>query len=89
MEQPKEKTTFQNKCAIVGEVWMAHRSDPEFKNFIEYNDLGLPLGFIIAEGLATPTKLAESMVEESFDLLLAALEREDNGYESLDDVFVG
>jgi hypothetical protein len=29
------------------------------------------------------------MVDETFDLLLAALDREDAGFESLDDVFVG
>jgi hypothetical protein len=89
MEEPKDKTTFDNKCAIIGELWMSYRGDSQFEDFISYNDLGLPLGFLIAENLVRPNELAKSMVDETFDLLLSALEREDTGFESLDDVFVG
>jgi hypothetical protein len=89
MKEPKEGTTFENKCGILGELWMSYRADPEFQDFISYNDLGLPLGFLLGEKLVTATELAKSMVNETFDLLLAALEREDEGFESLDDVFVG
>lgn len=83
------ETTFENKCNILGELWMDYRTDEQFKDFLEYNDIGLPLAFLIAEGLVQPLDLAKSMIHESFDLLLAALEREDSGFESLDDVFVG
>jgi hypothetical protein len=89
MAEPKDKTTFDNKCAIIGELWMSYRSDSQFEDFISYNDLGLPLGFLIAENLVKPNELAKGMVDETFDLLLAALDREDAGFESLDDVFVG
>jgi hypothetical protein len=89
MAEPKDKTTFENKCAIIGELWMSYRSDSQFEDFISYNDLGLPLGFLIAENLVKPNELAKGMVDETFDLLLAALDREDAGFESLDDVFVG
>jgi hypothetical protein len=89
MKEPKETTTFENKCGILGELWMGYRSDPEFQDFISYNDLGLPLGFLLGENLVTPTEMAKSMVNETFDLLLAAMETEDHGFESLDDVFVG
>lgn len=89
MKEPKDNTTFDNKCAIIGELWMSYRNDSQFEDFISYNDLGLPLGFLVAEKLVKPNELAKSMVNETFDLLLAALEREDEGFESLDDVFVG
>ena len=89
MKEPKEETTFQNKCSILGELWMGYRGDSQFEDFISYNDLGLPLGFLISEDLVKPGPLAKSMVDETFDLLLAAMDREDTGFESLDDVFVG
>jgi hypothetical protein len=44
------------------------------KNFTEFNDVGLPLGYFIAEGLVKETPMAETFVQETFDLLLAALE---------------
>lgn len=82
-------TTFENKCNILAELWMDYRTDDQFKDFLEYNDIGLPLAFLIAENLVSPHELAKSMINETFDLLLAALDREDGGFESLDDVFVG
>ena len=82
-------TTFENKCAIIADLWMNYRDDPEFQDFISYNDIGLPLAFVVSEKLVTPSKLASSMIEETFDLLLAAIGRDDTGFESLDDVFVG
>lgn len=89
MKEPKEGTTFENKCGILGELWMSYRADPEFQDFISYNDLGLPLGFLVSENLVKPNDLAKNMVDETFDLLLAAMSIEDEGFESLDDVFVG
>lgn len=85
----ESKTTFEAKCSILSEVWLDYRKDDQFQDFIEYNDIGLPLGFFISENLVKPSDLAKSMIEESFDLLLASLDREDEGFETLDDVFVG
>jgi hypothetical protein len=85
----QNKTTFENKCNILADLWMSYRFDKKFSDFIEYNDIGLPLGFLLSEELVKPTPQAKAMVEETFDLLLNALDREDNGYESLDDVMVG
>lgn len=68
---------------------MDYRRDEQFKDFVDYNDIGLPLAFLISEKLVTPGDLAKSMIEETFDLLLASLGVEDSGFESLDDVFVG
>jgi len=89
MEESKPKTTFENKCSILSEFWLGYRTDPEFEKFSSYNDIGLPLAFLVSEALVKAEPLAKGMVEETFDLLLAALEREDSGFESLDDVFVG
>jgi hypothetical protein len=77
-------TPFSNKCEILGELWLSYRSDETFDDFVEYNDLGLPLAYAIANDIVKPTEMAKSFIEETFDLLLASLEVGDEGWESLD-----
>jgi hypothetical protein len=79
-------TTFENKCLIISDVWLNYRYDEQFLDFIEYNDMGLPLAYAISEGIVKSTDLAETFVNEAFDLLLAGIEIEDTGFESLDDL---
>lgn len=82
-----EQTSFGNKCEILGDLWLNYREDEEFKDFIEYNDIGLPLAYIIANQIVQTTPVAEKFVNETFDLLLSGMEVEDTGFESLDDLF--
>lgn len=80
-------TTYSNKCLILGDLWLNFRDDENFSDFIDYNDIGLPVAYAIASEIVTSTEIAERFVNETFDLLLNALEIEDIGYELLDDVF--
>lgn len=83
-------TSFENRCMILSELWMEYRDQVEFTDFVEYNDLGLPLSFLLDEGIVLPTDRSTMMINETFDLFLATLGREtDEGYESLDDMLVG
>ena len=78
-------TTFENKTAILADLWLNFRDDKQFVDFIEYNDLGLPLAYAIHEGIVDTTDLATNFVNETFDLLLTGLGfDEDSGYEDLD-----
>ena len=81
------QTPYSNKTEILSELWMNYRNDVDFVDFIEYNDLGLPLAFAFASDIATPTEMGTRYVEETFSLLLEALEiEEDTGFETLDDI---
>jgi hypothetical protein len=80
---------FENRVNILAELWINYRTDKEFEDFVTYNDLGLPLAFMIAEELVKPSDLANSMINETYDLLLATLDAEDGDYDSLDDLLVG
>lgn len=72
---------------ILADLWMNYRLDDEFKDFFEYNDLGLPLSYAIANNIVEKTPTAETMVNETFELLLSALEEPDDmGFDSLDDL---
>ena len=77
-------TLFSDKCQILAELWLNYRNDEEFEDFLEYNDLGLPIAYALANNIVKSTEMAERFVEETFDLLLAALELEDDGWDSLD-----
>jgi hypothetical protein len=81
-------TTFTDKCTILSDVWIKYRHDEDLKDYIEYNDLGLPLAFAISEGIIEASELAIQYVEEAFGLLLVAMELEDEGFESLDDLLM-
>jgi hypothetical protein len=82
------KTTFEAKCDILSRLWQEHRADEDFEDFVEYNDLGLPLAYFISEGVALPAPLAETYIGETFELLLAALDVEDTGFSDLAEVFL-
>jgi len=65
---------------------MNYRDDDQLKDFVEYNDLGLPLAYFIMNELVLPTKQAELYIEETYSLLVASLEADDIEYESLDEL---
>jgi len=80
-------TPFSNKCQILAELWMNYRDDEEFLDFVEYNDIGLPFAYGLAEGLITKLSLTgEQLINETWDLFLAGLEIEDIGFDNLDAV---
>jgi hypothetical protein len=81
-------TPFSNRCSILGELWVTYKGDPQFSDFIEYNDLGLPLAYAIFTEIVTPTPKAEMFINETFDLLLTALDLADEDYDSLDDLLI-
>ena len=84
------ETPFEVRCMILADLWMNYRKDIEFQDFLEYNDVGLPTAWLINEELCTPNDRLKGMVSETFNLLLKALEiEEDTGFDSLDDLLLG
>ena len=81
-------TTFENKCAILADLWLNYRNDDNFEDFIEYNDMGLPLAYALSEGIVTGTELANKFIDETFDLLLSGLGVKDEAWVSLDDLLM-
>lgn len=80
-------TTYSNKAIILGELWLNYRDDEEFTDFIDYNDIGLPVAYAIANDIVISTPIAEQFINETFILLLNALGIDDVGFESLNDLF--
>ena len=79
-------TDLENKIIILSDLYINYRDDKEFKDFIEYNDIGLPLSYLLSENLCQVTDIGVVYIEETWNVFLASLEIEDEGFESLEDV---
>lgn len=85
-----KETPFEIKCNILADLWMNYRQDSDFKDFVEYNDIGLPAAWLLAEDILSVTERVRPMIEETFLLLMHALDiEEDPGFDSLEDMLVG
>ena len=80
---------FENKVTILAELWMNYRDDEDLQDFVEYNDLGLPLAYFLMNELVLPTKQAELYIDETYNLLIASLQVEDVEWTSLDELLSG
>lgn len=79
-------TTFENKCKILSDFWIEYKNTGDFGDFIDYNDLGLPLAFALSTGLVTAQPMAETYINETWDLLLGALDIKDTGFEDIEEI---
>ena len=81
--------TFQNKVTILAELWMNYRDDDELKDFIEYNDIGLPLAYLLMNEIVLPSEQSAIYINETYDLFVSSLTVEDKEWESLDEMLGG
>lgn len=76
-------TDFSSKCNILGDLWLNYKDDETFMDFIDYNDVGLPLAFCLWQEIVAPTDIATRYINESWELLLEGLSLDDIGFSSL------
>ena len=81
-----EGNIFENKITILSELWMEYRDDEELNEFIEYNDLGLPLAYFLKNEIVLPTKQSEIYINETYDLLISSLTVEDKEFKNLEEM---
>ena len=60
--------TFSKKCEILSDLWFDYQNDEDFKDFMEENDLGLPIAYAIHGEIVLPTENAKKYVHETFEL---------------------
>jgi len=82
----EQGNTLNNRISILAELWMNYRDDEQLKDFIEYNDLGLPLAYFLMNELVLPTKQSQVYIDETYELLIKSLGAADVEYESLDEL---
>jgi hypothetical protein len=65
---------------------MNYRDDEDLQDFVEYNDLGLPLAYFLMNEIVLPTSQSELYINETYDLFIASLQVADREWESLDEL---
>jgi hypothetical protein len=65
---------------------MNYRDDEDLQDFVEYNDLGLPLAYFLMNEIVLPTSQSELYINETYDLFIASLQVADKEWESLDEL---
>jgi hypothetical protein len=80
---------FADKTGVLAQLWIDFREDDSFSAFMQYNDIGVPMAYYIAEGLVNPTPLGEQYVEESLDMMFKLLEITEEEVEQLEDQSLG
>jgi hypothetical protein len=64
---------FENKCEILADLWLNFRNDSDIDDFVDYNDLGLPLAYLIHAELVVVLDDGMPYVEETYNLLAKSL----------------
>lgn len=80
-------TDFSNQVNILGEFYINYREDSELKDFLEFNDIGLPLAYLASEGLCDISDDGKKYVAESWEMFLLAMGITDEGFENLGEIF--
>jgi hypothetical protein len=79
-------TSLENKINVLAELWLDYREDENLQDFLEYNDIGLPLAYFISSQIVEISPRSEIYIDETFHLLLKSLELEDTGFNNLTEV---
>lgn len=81
-------TPYNIKYAILSDLWTQYKTDKDMADFFEYNDLGLPLAFMIEQKIVESTPIAQVYIEETFELLVESLGLDpDDEFESIEEMF--
>jgi hypothetical protein len=68
-----------DKAGVLGQLWIDFREDEDFSEFMNYNDMGLPMSYMLASGLIKElTPLGEQYINESFDMFINLIEVTEN-----------
>jgi hypothetical protein len=89
--ETKGVTPFDTKVKILSDLWVEFGDNPDWKDFISSQDLGIPLAFMIANNKfdkrAVLGMSGEELIHETFRELLTAMEISvDSGFDNLDQI---
>lgn len=86
------KTHFSNRCQVLHDFWLFYKDDPDkgeaWDNFFDWADIGLPLAYMITEGIVTLKKGNENFIDEVWEALCGMLQVDpDANYSGVDELF--
>ena len=88
------KTTFSSKATILGDLWLYYREDIKgneaWEDFFQYNDVALPLAYVISMGYATINEDNDGVmyIDETWDTFCEYIGIDPDGeYKDIGDAF--
>ena len=67
-------TDFLTQCVILGQLYEGYKEEKDFKAFIEFNDLGLPLAYLTSQGLVMQVSDdGKRYIFETFEMFLESI----------------
>ena len=80
-------TDYSKKYEILNDIFLDYRDDKRFEEFVEFNDLGLPLAHAIYDGIIESTPAAQELIDETFSILLDMFGKGlDTGFDNLEQI---
>ena len=76
-------TDFDSICEILGELYLNYKEDEDLKEFMEFNDVGLPLAYLVAENLCKASNDGIKFITDTWLLFLQDLGLEDEAHLSI------
>ena len=89
------ETSFENKVGILAYLWLNYRDHEYWKDFIEYNDLGLPLAYMldnqiveipVGEDDDEESSNGTFFIEETWNMFLGRAGVEDTGFDDIEEI---
>lgn len=90
------ETSFENKVGILSYLWMNYRDNEDWTDFIEYNDLGLPLAYMLENQIVELSALDEDdeedysngafFIENTWKMFLSKVGLEDTGFDDIEEI---
>lgn len=80
------ETPLSTKAEILEDLWIHYTEAEDFREFVQHNDLGLPLAYAVVNNIVPMTDSAKIFILETFEMLMNMLELEDTGFEHLEDI---
>lgn len=87
------KTPFSSKCDVLAGLWLYYRDEAQknsdWVDFFRYNDVGLPLSYVLAENLVdAATEDGTQIIEETWQMFCEYINIDPDGeYASIVDAF--
>lgn len=90
------ETSFENKVGILSYLWMNYRDNEDWTDFIEYNDLGLPLAYMLENQVVELPALDEEdeedysngafFIENTWQMFLSKVGLKDTGFDDIEEI---
>jgi hypothetical protein len=71
-------TNIKHKIFILSELWQEYKGDSDWSDFFDYNDIGLPMAFMIDQKLVKETNAGRKYINQTFELLVETLAFDDD-----------